>query len=384
MLGRAAAVATILGLIITILVILQPHTRKVLQVRYVAKVSLVRPEARVTSRVKVMFDSLVVLSPTKLFLRVTNAGDVPIEQRDIEQPLTFRFDKGKVLSAILSSRSPANLEAELQMTDNGIVLRHGLLNPGDGVAIEALLDGDPPWPAAICRISGIARPKILLPDDKVKQVRVAFFGMPRIAEIIVVGLCSIVALLLWIIVVVAVRETWTALATDEGTTRARIASEVDWPAVASELLNRLSVEDRRLLQVRVGQDPEAAFGHQVHVSAWENPPVNREDPLQEALSTLRGWAPEAVADAIWRKVPSGQDEFARRVVMKLSMVPGESFRDFVSRAIDTAIPSSPGWSLRTRWHRFDKQAVGFGATAFILGIPTSLVVAAAWKAILLG
>jgi hypothetical protein len=90
-----------------------------------------------------------VTNLSKIAIRYSNSGAIPIESKDIENPLTLDFSNSLVLDAKIVEKHPANLQTDISFTNNLVTIKHGLLNPGDLLQIETLCDGDPNFPRAL-------------------------------------------------------------------------------------------------------------------------------------------------------------------------------------------------------------------------------------------
>ena len=96
-LSRVAAMATLLALLITAYVAVKPERRKELEIQYLARLSMISHEAALPSSVQLTYDGRQVKNLTKLLARVVNVGDLPVETRDVEQPISISFAPASVL-----------------------------------------------------------------------------------------------------------------------------------------------------------------------------------------------------------------------------------------------------------------------------------------------
>lgn len=189
--ATSIAIATFFGL--------QGDRTKKIEVAYSSKLSLVSPDAVSDSGVEVLFQGRTINNLTKISARLSNSGNLPIEERDIEQPISIPFQQGKVkiLKAIITELRPSNLAAEILIGSQAdVIIKHRLLNPGDYIVFEVLLDGIPvELPAPIYRISGVSQVSLRLPESTPLSYSAAFLPVPRYLEYLIVVLGSILSIL---------------------------------------------------------------------------------------------------------------------------------------------------------------------------------------------
>jgi hypothetical protein len=110
------------------------------------------------SRVRVTFDGRLVNSVYLLQATLRNTGKVPVVPSDFLDPITLRFGEGaQVLSAGIYELEPPNLSVALHLneSENGVVFSSFLLNPGELMRFQVLVDS-PVHPAHfVQRIIGI-------------------------------------------------------------------------------------------------------------------------------------------------------------------------------------------------------------------------------------
>ncbi len=188
----SAALAAIVGLVAAVYFPIRGEKHKAVELRYLAKLSLVSPEATTSGKVKVAYDNRVVENPTKLSARLGNSGDLPIEAKDIEQPLVLLFEGVRILNAEITERSPGDIRAAVQYTDKTVTLEHGLLNPGDYLLFEILSDGDKGWPKPQVRIAGISKLLLTFPTTQSRRDKVLFLDLQRHWQYAVLGIASVV------------------------------------------------------------------------------------------------------------------------------------------------------------------------------------------------
>lgn len=188
----------ILGLTIGVLTVAvsvyfgwQADKEKDLAIRYIAMVSLFTPQISSSGQVAITYDNKPVKRPHIFSARLVNIGNKPIETRDIEKPVLLRFKSASVLDVKIKERIPSNILVNAAFEEDTVTLDHGLLNPGDNIAFEVLFDGDPGWPDASARISGINELTILLPTDGGEGPFTTVFPMPRPVQYTILGLTTL-------------------------------------------------------------------------------------------------------------------------------------------------------------------------------------------------
>src|SRR5262245_14763372 len=272
-----AALATIVALGIAIMQ-WRTHPRKVLEVTYIAKLSLVNP-AGASEKVRVTYDGQYVKNLTKLSARVSNIGDTPIEKRDIEEPLVFTLQSGAVLAAEIVSTQPSGLRVGKTHDPRSVRLDHGLLNPGDSIALEILTDGDPGWPSASARVSGVQALSVTIPStDGTGPPRIAWFRLSRQTEYSILTISSVAVVGMLVVSAVAMREI---------------------------LLS-------------------AIF-----------PMVFYRGKINQAFREAESFPPSEVqtklAERLWMLLPSGVDNAVRDTITSLKAIPGETTAGFLER-----------------------------------------------------
>lgn len=96
---------------------------------------------------------------SKSLIAVTNTGRTPILNRDIVQPISFRFHpESKLLDARIETTTPQDLGATISLNrkDGLVVVNVPLLNPGDVVQISALASSLKPAFIVSGRIAGVS------------------------------------------------------------------------------------------------------------------------------------------------------------------------------------------------------------------------------------
>jgi hypothetical protein len=192
---------------------LKPEKEKELEWEYLSRNSLVNSSAAETDKIRVSFDGRPIRQLTVISARLNNSGDLPIASNDINDGRypTVKFnDTVTVIAAEIKMQNPADVVAHLFVDANKITVNHGLLNPGDWIGVQILVEGDPgdvsQLPAATARISGITSLTTRYPAPTTKNVGVAYFQFSRLTEIFLLILASMVPSIALIYVVMAIHS----------------------------------------------------------------------------------------------------------------------------------------------------------------------------------
>jgi hypothetical protein len=117
--------------------------------------ALLSADVGAASNLQITFQDRPLQKPYLLSARIENSGDLPIEERDIEGPVSMTFMSARVITVEITGVHPAGLFATATNAEKTIIISHKLLNQGDWIAFDVLLDGDPDEPTISARISGI-------------------------------------------------------------------------------------------------------------------------------------------------------------------------------------------------------------------------------------
>ena len=187
------------GIVIALFALLIPtylsirgNIRKELEVRYLAQLSIVNPQATDEGDLEVRYKGDRILNLSKISGKIINSGNVPITASDIEEPIQFSISKGKILGARIIRTIPTGIRATASIDSSICLVRPGLLNPGDVVEFELLMDSNTNLPEVSFRIRGVPEPVVTHASDRVE---VSSITIIKLAKPIQVGLLSIVSLL---------------------------------------------------------------------------------------------------------------------------------------------------------------------------------------------
>lgn len=190
-----SALATLAGLAIAI-VSFRTESKKALTLYYFAPRPLLTFEGAASQSVEVIVAAQRVAAPSLLSGRLENTGTQPIEARDIEQPIRLRLESAIVINSNIVGVSQDAIHVAITHDSNSVAIQHGLLNPGDWIAFDVLMDGTPKGISATARISGV--PSIALNRVSPGQARnrVSVIELPLPAMYFLLVIASLVAVLL--------------------------------------------------------------------------------------------------------------------------------------------------------------------------------------------
>ncbi len=144
-----AAVATFVGV--------KPGKKRILEWEYVSKSSLVNPATPATEKIQISYDGKQIKQLTVITAKLSNTGSLPIEGDDEMYP-TVKFAE-KVIRADAKEPNRRGIKAETKFDDHSVQVQHGLMNVGDSVPVQILLEGDPgeiaQLPPILYHVSGI-------------------------------------------------------------------------------------------------------------------------------------------------------------------------------------------------------------------------------------
>jgi hypothetical protein len=374
--------------------------RKQLELSYLAKLSLVSPEAG--PGVKVAFDGRQIQRLTKVSARLINTGAVPIEERDIEQQPSISFDmkKAVVLKANLTE-NPKGVKAGCKLGDgNAVVFSLGLLNPGDWVGFELLFDGDPgdDWPPPNYRITGVSEPTKRVPSSGTSSFRVGFFILPRSLEVFLIIFASMVPIVIFAVAVTGAIEMKKSVAPP--------------PQVIADGLKNIDAifDPQSVLKDVISKLPpglrDALGKSQFHPNVlWIDNPESIKDVLRSKVSSkdpseagnvenlsdqifeaLRTATFDRLPNEVFRNLPSGVDRQSRDAVRSVlsAAKPTERGSDLIIRAKAAAVETIQLRGITARLRRINpSDAVGF-VILLVGGFALTLVMIGSWNVFLNG
>ena len=107
-------------------------------------------------KMRVLYDDVDVRSLYRVETKISNSGNRPIHPNDFIEPIRLTFEQpSKVLTAAVTSQSPAEIGANINHTHQEITVHALLLNPKDSFSIRALIGDLEVEPAVSGRIVGV-------------------------------------------------------------------------------------------------------------------------------------------------------------------------------------------------------------------------------------
>jgi hypothetical protein len=163
------AVIGLFALIVSIAIYFFGRKRKHLSYSIIASEPLLTVDEALSGEIKVSFNDELVQDVHLLIIKVTNSGNIAIEESDFKLSLAFGFGDAKILSYEVIESPPQGLHAKLRKSggDRGIVLNPLLLNASDSVVLKFLLSGYNNELTPSGRIKDVKR------IDKVNRSRIA-------------------------------------------------------------------------------------------------------------------------------------------------------------------------------------------------------------------
>lgn len=184
-----------------------------------------------------------VTSPVRVVFSVLAKGREPIRRDDIESHVFVRFPQSRVLIATVAQTSPVGMSATVSLDQRGVdqvvSVAHGLLNPGDYIRVEVLVDGAVEQVSVGGRIAGVAT--VYLRDLSVgektpfAEVRPFLIAMPAGIEWALLILCTMAILSLGI---VFFRHTIKGVAPNEKRVENRAFGIIDVQQMLADILQR--------------------------------------------------------------------------------------------------------------------------------------------------
>jgi hypothetical protein len=132
---------TLMFIGITILLWRMQRQRKRLSYEIISQTPLLRKEKEIKGKLEILFSGLPVEDVYLVEAKIINSGNVPIVSTDYEQPLCLQFsEKTHILTADVSKTYPESLEVSVNIQNTKIVLSPVLLNSGDSVTLQMLIN----------------------------------------------------------------------------------------------------------------------------------------------------------------------------------------------------------------------------------------------------
>lgn len=129
--------------------------------------------ARSQSGVVITHDGKPLNNPHTLSASLVCSGNTPIRAEDIESPVTLNLNIKPIDVRPRSNESIGPL-ASLAIDQNDIVIKHGLLNPGDRIEFDVLADGPIALNDVTGRVAGV-KSIVIIPNGETDTRRIEPF-----------------------------------------------------------------------------------------------------------------------------------------------------------------------------------------------------------------
>ncbi|MBK9753973.1 MAG: hypothetical protein IPO88_10780 [Nannocystis sp.] len=114
----------------------------------------------------VAYKGIQLKEPRQVRIKLKNDGNVSISDKDVETPLALEFSPASIVTVTTSTLSPPDLSADcIQKAPESVYIHHKLMNPGDSLVCDIILDGKPDTFKITGRISGLSSPTLSLPPE---------------------------------------------------------------------------------------------------------------------------------------------------------------------------------------------------------------------------
>lgn len=137
---------------------------KKFEIRITTSIKLTPPSPEGAAKdLTITYKDSPLLSPHQIQITASNGGNIPITHQDVESDATLQILSSKVIAVNTVNLSPTDLYATCtpheEHTDK-VKITHQLMNPGDSITCDILLDGEPSAYELFGRISGIPSPTL--------------------------------------------------------------------------------------------------------------------------------------------------------------------------------------------------------------------------------
>jgi antitoxin (DNA-binding transcriptional repressor) of toxin-antitoxin stability system len=193
-------------------------------------------------KIEVAYSGRTIAQLTAISARLVNSGSLPIDSSDVKDG---EFPKlifpSNILNFEIKSRSPQDIKADAYWETNVARVVHGLLNPGDALNLQVILEGDAGeitnLPRISYRISGIKEPRTLYPSLSTRPPSVTCFTFSATTEYVIMALAACSAILMWLLVVGAASQGIDVAFPEKGfmAKAARIRNRIDMNASGKNL-----------------------------------------------------------------------------------------------------------------------------------------------------
>lgn len=166
-----APLATLFGVSVSSILWRLNQQKKVLSFQLLSRQSLVTIRGHARRKVKVTFDGLPVDNSQLVMFRIFNSGNKPINAKDFETDLSLCMNpEAEIVHADVAETTPRDLEERVRVKGDPapliksvgrgkLVLNPALLNPGDEIVLQLLVNNLTEQLTIKGHIEGISAPK---------------------------------------------------------------------------------------------------------------------------------------------------------------------------------------------------------------------------------
>ncbi len=376
----AGLVVGVVAIVLTVYFSVRAERTKSLTVRYLGERPLISVDGRATQQLQISLGGQLVRSPWLFSIRLENSGNQPIETRDIEAPPHLAFSSASVVGAEIVGRSQPALAASVAHKDGIVTIQHGLLNPGDWIAVDVLVDGDPGVPSVSARISGISVLSEVRPAPGPSIARATLFPLPlplTYAMLIIASLASAVLLLTSVAgIALAVKPVFRRLS------KRTIDQDKDQLAVPSLTSLTMANREANVVFAFLGEggavglldDPQAlasTIAQRVPVPVLNSVGLNAQTAARTLGLHLKSALRLKLAQELHGKLPGGAGKRAWDELMKLD--PG---------SVSTGVLVERAQGLYRQFLPFDGTNFGIGLALMAVSLAVISVLGGTWRTLL--
>lgn len=316
---------------------------KSLSVSYTTKKALLLTDAgKAGPKVEVSVSGRQIAQPWLVTFTIKNDGNIPIEERDVEAPLRLQFERSKVVSSEIVKKNQDSVGAEVTNGSDYIILTHKLLNPGDFITVDVLLDGEPAMPpSASCRISGVSTVSQAMAIEEQQKLRPSAIPLPRSANLVLllVGSISVgVLIIAGLVVIVESISRSTKKSNPSSLPPRKSTDEIIDEAIASaDGVTRTGKITLAYTKPHLSRDDikyETSFrkimSQHVPEEVFKSLGTNGPDASKQTYSELLLYIKIHSASSLFTSMPTGLDATARNEIMDLDKGKKMSLDDIVN------------------------------------------------------
>jgi hypothetical protein len=132
----------ILAIVGPIIVYLKQRVRKSVTYRIVSRNALFSVKEEMKKELEITYKGKKIEDAQLVLIEVSNTGDVPIEEKDYKNPISFDFgEKAQILMAEVTKTDPKDLHASVNIDRNFVILTPLLTNAGDSLTLKIMVSG---------------------------------------------------------------------------------------------------------------------------------------------------------------------------------------------------------------------------------------------------